>query len=694
MENHLQLMLDSAPIPCFLIRPDATAIDCNKAAVSFFGFASKDEALRRYREIFPKEERQEVGYLTKHAAISEVMKNGQANFDYTHLDASGEEIECRVNLLRLELDGETAITVYLQDLRDFKSLSAKLIRLGNVEEESRAKSQFLARMSHEIRTPVSVINGIAHIQLQRGGHSPQVEEAFLQIQNSTELLTSIINDILDLSKVSAGKVELREKVYSSASLIMDSIQLFLMQLGGNKNIRFMVDIDEKLPAYFIGDILRVKQVINNLLSNAVDHTEEGYISLAFNYEDKQLSFSVSDTGRGVIDEEAGLGISISRQLVKLMKGEILEDSESDKGSWFHVRIPQIVEGDEHLSQETIENIKKLEFDDLSTRKNEDFTYEPMNYGRVLVVDDQESNLFVAKGLLLPYGLSVDLASSGFEALEIIQTGKLYDVIFMDHMMPDMDGIETARLMRDRGYALPIVALTANAILGQSELFLNNGFQGFISKPIDLLHLDMYLKRLIRDNYPDEIVESARRIMAANKDEKSGISGQIMEAFLRDMRQAIDFLSAFMERNWNDEMIKQYAISTHGAKSSLFNIGEPRLAEMAAALELAGYDGDVTTIRLKTPIFIEELKTLSTMLMRKIAAEDVPDENPAFLREQLTIIQWDCESLNKRAIKDSLNKLDRMKWSKNTKELLSKISAHILHSEFDEAAKLAQEAIKL
>ncbi|MCL2387985.1 MAG: response regulator, partial [Defluviitaleaceae bacterium] len=385
--------------------------------------------------------------------------------------------------------------------------------LKEAEEASRAKSDFLAKMSHEIRTPMNSVIGITSIQLQKGGHTPETENAFLQIRSSSDMLLALINDILDLSKVEAGKMEVFPKAYETASLISDTVQLNLTHME-RKNILFKLEIDENLPRMLIGDVIRVKQVFNNLLSNAFKYTDEGEVKFSVTFNENALFVNVADTGHGMTSEQVdalfgneyirfneqgrrhiegtGLGLNISHRLVSAMGGEISVESERGKGSTFRVKLLQGIEDATVLGKESADNLNNFRFVRGDSKRQQYFEYEPMPYGKVLVVDDLESNLYVAMGLMEPYALTVETASSAKEAIELVKDGEIYDVIFMDHMMPEMNGIEATKIIRDTGYLKPIVALTANIVAGQSNLFDNNGFDGFISKPIDVNILNSYL----------------------------------------------------------------------------------------------------------------------------------------------------------------------------------------------------------
>jgi len=593
------------------------------------------------------------------------------------------------------------------------------------------KSNFLATMSHEIRTPLNAILGMTEIQMQNTTHPPSTSEAFIKINNSGSLLLNIINDILDLSKIEAGKLELLPVKYEVSSLINDIIQLNYIRYEG-KPIEFKVEIDENIPSILVGDELRIKQILNNLLSNAFKYTDSGEVGLSVNAECigrgggaviVTLVFQVRDTGQGMTPEQvsklfdeytrfnmeanrttegAGLGMTITRNLVDLMYGKINVKSAVDEGTTVTVRLPQKTDGigiRGIIGKEVAENLRQFRLGNAIQLKKTQITHEYMPYGSILIVDDVETNLYVAKGLMVPYGLRIDLATSGFEAINKIKEGSIYDVIFMDHMMPKMDGIEATKQIRKLGYTNPIVALTANAIAGQAEMFLKNGFDDFISKPIDIRQLNLSLNRLIRDKQSSEVIEAAHKEKAemdkkgANKGHQL-VDSELAEIFARDAEKAIKVIKTSMSKNLQDkEDLQLYIINIHAMKSALANIGEKEISERALRLEQAGREKNINVILSETGDFLDILDKVVNEIKQKNKdnenAED-SDEDVTLLNEKLVIIKEACAALDKKTVKKELNELKEKTWSQNTRKLLKSISEHLLHSEFDEASALIEK----
>jgi signal transduction histidine kinase len=424
----------------------------------------------------------------------------------TYFEEGDSSYQVDVAVLK-DLKDKTKTMGYIEVVQDITNMKLMAKKQADAEAANFAKSAFLAKVSHEIRTPMNAILGITEIQLRNETLSDDIREGLDKIYHSGYLLLGIINDILDLSKIEAGKLELYPIEYDVPSLINDTVNLNVVRYSG-KPIKFNLNVDENIPMTLLGDELRIKQILNNLLSNAFKYTASGEVSMSVFLKEKPeetygitLVFRVSDSGQGMTSEQleklfdeymrfnreinravegAGLGMSITKHLVRLMDGEINVESEPGKGSVFTVSLPQGLIAGSNILGELAKNIGELHHGRAVQTKKAPLVYEYMPYGRIMVVDDVETNLYVTRGLMAPYGLSVETAVSGIETIEKIKNGAEWDIIFMDHFMPGMDGIEAAGIIRGLGYTKPIVALTANVITGQAEMFFANGFDDFIS----------------------------------------------------------------------------------------------------------------------------------------------------------------------------------------------------------------------
>ncbi|MCL1997709.1 MAG: ATP-binding protein [Turicibacter sp.] len=524
-----KLMFDSAPIVMTVLDKDLNILECNEEAFLRYGFASKEEYGMNFFDASP--ERQPDGSLSVEKGAEWIQKcyeNGSVQFEWLHQTAKGEPIPSEVQCFTINYNDENVVLAYSIDLRELKK-NMKLAQAAEAAlENSQMKSRFLARMSHEIRTPIAAVLGISEIHLRKT-LPLELEEAFAKIYNSASILLNIVNDILDLSKIEAGKMTITPDEYDTASMLSDVIHLNLAFLG-SKDIKFIVQADENIPAALIGSELRIKQVLNNLLSNSFKYTVSGSVTFTIiaqpieGSNHANLTITIEDTGHGMTPEQleslfneyaqfqekdiklsfgTGLGMPITHNLLQLMGGNIEVESEFGVGTKITVTIPQELVDNAVLGEERASQLNEFQMDSKSAAQKLSFTPKPMPYGRVLVVDDVDTNLYVARGFLDMYELQIETCESGFEAIEKVRTGEKYDIIFMDHMMPELDGMETTAQLREMGYTLPIVALTANALIGQAEEFLKNGFNGFISKPIRATPLDVVLTKFIKDKEDED-----------------------------------------------------------------------------------------------------------------------------------------------------------------------------------------------
>ena len=596
------------------------------------------------------------------------------------VDISDEEVfqvRRRVFGLAVLLLGSLAvvITVGLASSRLYRR------KARQAEAANAAKSEFLSKMSHEIRTPLNAIIGLSEVMLGDKAlvHAllssglVKAEENVEKIYNSGVTLLSIINDILDISKIESGNFTLNPAVYDVPNFINDTVTMNILRVG-SKSIAFSLSVDENLPNKLLGDELRVKQILNNLLSNAFKYTREGRVELSVTGERDGLyvwlTVSVTDTGIGIrqrdlrevfkeyhqVDrksnrkiEGTGLGLPIAKKLTEAMNGSLSVKSVYGKGSIFTARLRQeLVNDSAVIGKEMAENLKNFHF---AAEKREhgavSRSHLHLPYARVLVVDDVVTNLDVAKGMLKPYGMMVDCVTSGQEAVALIREAKTkYNAIFMDHMMPGMDGLETARIIREEigtDYArnIPLIALTANAIVGNDKMFLAKGFQAFLSKPIDAQKLDASIRRWVRDNaYERQVaVQNAtkgetlgyeglnmrkgsdrrrgverrsgldRRAMRASLpvprfvdglDFKKGLErfGGDQESFFEVLRSYVLNTPPLLEKleAAKEDSLPDYAVTVHGIKGSSYSIAAEPVGKLAEALEHAAKAGDSGFVR--------------------------------------------------------------------------------------------------
>ncbi|MCR5686989.1 MAG: response regulator [Lachnospiraceae bacterium] len=556
---------------------------------------------------------------------------------------------------KLEVEREDEIGVLSRSLQSMATSLTEQIR--NAEEANRAKSAFLANMSHEIRTPINAVLGMNEM-ISRESDDEKILSYSENIRTAGNTLLGIINDILDFSKIESGKMDIIPVNYDLSSMINDLVNM-IYERAEKKGLELKLDMDPATPKHLHGDEVRIKQIITNILTNAVKYTEEGSILFSISFDkiesDPQsilMHVAVKDTGIGIREEDmeklfsefqridekrnrkiegTGLGLSITQRFLEMMGSSLQAESVYGEGSCFHFDLKQSVVDWEELGDYEASyrsNVGKKD------SYRESFTAPD---ARILVVDDNLMNLEVFKGLIKKTQIQTDTALSGDEGLQFCKNTK-YDIIFLDHMMPVKDGIETLKELRARENDLNentlTVCLTANAISGAREEYLEAGFDDYLSKPIDPLALEeMLINYLPKDKILFVQADEEETSETRPSDESSGILFRLKEQGLIDVDTGIknsgseeDYLNMLrifsetvnekateLETFYADKDIHSYTIKVHALKSSAGIIGSQMLREEAQALENAGKSSDIEYIDSHHAHFIDELREIEKLL---------------------------------------------------------------------------------
>lgn len=576
----------------------------------------------------------EQGYSTDDK-IYAFIQGSQDFFDWKDRHYQVEETVLKDNEL---IQGYMMTIVDVTKIIEQNHLMKRLVL--QTEDANRAKTNFVSNMSHEIRTPMNSIVGITEILL-RSRHSPKEQEYLLNIQSSGRVLLTIINDVLDCSKMEAGKMQLFDEPYDTCSLFHD-LRISMENRIGHSGLELIYDIDQDIPCKLKGDMGRIRQVIINLVNNAIKYTEKGSVRFSVHVRQKNtdkvmLYYEVADTGIGIRKEDqkilfdafqrvemdrnryvegTGLGLTISQNLVNMMGGVIEVESEYGKGSRFFFTIEQTIIDPTPVSAVNYNGQK----DNVTEKEAECLFIAPEAH--ILLVDDNELNLVVAKELLKPLRMQIDTAENGLQAVKMVR-GSQYDLVLMDHMMPVMDGIEAAKAIRalpeDKYQKLPIIALTANAMVDARKEFLNAGMNGFVAKPIDFARICNQLKLwLPKDLVRDVPKEEAKKLLADDlsdreiqpEDSQRGFSFEegvnhcgSKAALMKTIRifyRTIDSKADKIEQCLKEGLISDYVVEVHALKSSALLIGAVPLSEAAKELEGYGKQGKTELLEEKTP----------------------------------------------------------------------------------------------
>ena len=743
VHERMRTMLDGNPLMCLLHDENRDLIDCNQEALNLFNLAKKSDFAKDMREICP--EFQADGRTTEEA-INQVFEIAQTtgacrNFEWTLQTKMGELLPVEATLVRIPWRNTYRYLSYSRDLREVRERELQFLESMEqnlkLEEQRRAaqaasnaKSQFLASMSHEIRTPMNVIIGLLDLMRTDNLDTGQVK-AITDVKQTSEVLLHIINDILDFHKIESDKLDLIP-IHFDLNTLCTNVASRHQFLAVSKGLKFSSSFAPNLPATVFGDERRLTQILTNLLSNAVKYTRKGSVNFTVDsaVEDgkKYLAFTVEDTGIGIEEKNlsllfekfeqfdqqknrgiigTGLGLSITKSLVEMMDGQIRVQSEYGKGSQFTVLLP-FVKGNPSKIRRMVEAAQ----------------VQAVPGTKVLVVDDNAGNISVVMGLLARHNIYPDTVCNGKEAVEMIRTQR-YDLVFMDHMMPEMDGVEATALIRkmDGKYyqELPIVALSANVISSAQELFLQCGMNDFLAKPIIGSALNQMLARWLptkkittKKTEPKPVATPLdgailnKRLQGLAKIEELRISIglsrldgdkklyiDILRQFCSSVEEDIDVLKKSIQSgDW-----KMYTIRIHTVKSGLAMIGNQALSDWAHSLEDASAQGNTAKCRKENGKFCTALLKFRTKLLSAgLMLEDAPGFkkrkiSAKVLKKELEFLLLACKDFRAETAEPKAEKLLSVTHSDPMDALLTKIHGLISTFDYDKAVKVIVESME-
>ena len=832
----LSTVYNTIPDLVFCMDTDLRFINCNRSYEEFTGLSELEIVGKTDLEIYVNvtDQEQVKRYMDDNIRVMDTKKTMTVEEIGYRIDNTS--VILKTTKTPLIQNGKTVGVLGIsRDITDYK------VAEEAAKEASRAKSAFLAKMSHEIRTPMNAIIGMAELAL-RESRLDIIYRHIYMIRQAGNNLLSIINDILDLSKIESGKLELFPDNYLFASLLNDVISIIRMR-AADSQLRFVVNVDSNIPNELFGDETRIRQILINILGNAVKYTDEGFVSFTVSgeFQDNNsvlLTMKTKDSGRGIKEENfkdlfneyyqaditqsksvegIGLGLAITAKLVKEMEGNISFYSEYGKGSEFTVKLSQKYISDEkHASVENPEEKNAIVFeryeiysnslvntianlgvtytiaqnkaDFIGKLENNKFTHifissmmyekcqdillkfkdtaniilltelgesiptntysilpmpvysipvanllngitDSFNFinedaktyvnfiapeARVMIVDDIKTNLTVAKGLLQPYNMQIDLCKGGYEAIETLNF-RDYDLIFMDHKMPGMDGVETTKRIREMGESkpslvnVPIIALTANALAGARDFFLSIGFTDFLSKPIDTIKLNSILDKWIpldkrkapleqdlKDNNEADNVLENLQIEGLDIEKGIELNGGSIELYWETLSvfydDGIENINE-LKNSLKESNFPVFVTHIHALKSALANIGASKLSESAKTLEDAGKIADITYIKMYIDSFLHNVERLLINLNKILSEYNVNRKDIIYsaditaFKNRLMELKTALETLDADLLNSITEELLKYRFTEDINSLLRTISRNILLADYEQAVML-------
>ena len=586
------------------------------------------------------------------------------------------------------------------------------------ETANKAKSQFLARMSHEIRTPINAIIGMNEMILRESVEKDTKKYAN-DIRTAADNLLNLVNEILDTSKIDAAKMEILPCSYEISTMLNDLFNMLVIK-ANSKNLQLVFEIDPEIPSEYYGDDVRIKQVLVNLLNNAVKYTDEGTITLQVSCSVEGtngiLHFKVKDTGIGIREEDfdklfekferiekdknrnvegTGLGLNIASRLLNLMGSEIKVKSEYRKGSEFSFDLKQKIVNIEpmgDLEEKILQNLEKEEYQNSYIAPD----------AKLLVVDDNSMNRNVVAGLLKPTQIKVYQASSGEECISMLHQNT-FDLVLLDHMMPGMDGIDTLRIIKKKKLCqdTPVIMFTANAMMGEREKYINEGFQDFMTKPVNPEKLDEMVKKYL----PKELLKEGK-IEKTSPQKANAENLPFLEEFdfgyalgllkseellmqsLENFKDLLGYIPDKLNQYFKDieqvDALKNYRIEVHALKSTSATVGALLLSKLARILEAAALDGEVDKIKVLHSILLEEIMKHAERVAVLFVEEKQEIESMDLIESYLDMLSMGLMQEDYDTADFVLEEIKKYQYSNEIQSFINELSGQVLNMESENA----------
>ena len=672
-------ILDFSPVACLLIDNNFNIIDCNEYAVNIF---------------IPEYIRNDIDSLKKTVIENMILpetieeyiqiatKEGMYRWISSMQDIDSNELDCEYTLI----PKDDEYIYYIKELIDTQLVLQEEQKTKSLDEGQRAKSHFIRKMNYEIKDSVSAITNMVNYIMNKPNISAETKDDLFRIYTSSLLLENQVSDVVDISQINTQDIDLIYKSFNTEQFISDIARINTIKTQ-DLGLSFNLYIDRHLPATQVCDEHKLKQIINYFLGNTFKLTKEDKVCLTIQRVDKMIIYDISDINCGISEEKierlyetefdtSPFENNIMYILIKSMQGYIYGGQVAN----YTIGIPVRSSSDVLIGKKTALKLEQLTGGTGMIIESDYIEREPMPYGNVLIIDDIDTSLDVIHELLKPYHLQISIVKSTLDAIELITAGNEYDLIFMDSMMSDMDGLATIQYIKNMNYKKPVIIVTPNMFQCQINVFLENGFAGYLTKPIDTKNVDKLIKKYIKNVHKHEDISSAKLEYDNTKFTK--------EFSLKDAKKCMLALTEIIEqKQFTDENIELFADSVHAIKSSLSYTGFPHLSMIAGQIVSALQKKDLHKLKARVPNFLVSISKDIENLDSK--EQDLTLES---LDMHFKIIYDACKMKDIDRANSSLEIILNKQFPISINETIHEIKQALKINDYETAALLARKAI--